>query len=40
MWLNAPKGLYHYKGVRWYGRTKNGAYACEKEQSKRAVAQA
>jgi|GEM_PF-4811875 hypothetical protein len=27
----APSGIYHYKGDRWYGRTKHGAYACEKE---------
>jgi hypothetical protein len=27
-------GIYHYKGERWYGRTKHGAYACEKEAIK------
>lgn len=31
VWLNIPSGVYHYKGERWYGRTKHGAYACEKE---------
>jgi len=31
VWLNVPSGVYHYKGERWYGRTKHGAYACEKE---------
>jgi hypothetical protein len=31
VWLNIPSGIYHYKGERWYGRTKQGAYACEKE---------
>lgn len=31
VWLNIPSGIYHYKGERWYGRTKNGAYVCEKE---------
>lgn len=31
VWLNIPSGIYHYKGERWYGRTKHGAYACEKE---------
>jgi hypothetical protein len=31
VWLNVPSGIYHYKGERWYGRTKHGAYACEKE---------
>lgn len=31
VWLNLPTGIYHLKGERWYGRTKNGAYVCEKE---------
>lgn len=31
VWLNVPSGIYHYKGERWYGRTKHGAYVCEKE---------
>jgi hypothetical protein len=30
-WLNIPSGIYHYKVERWYGRTKHGAYASEKE---------
>ena len=31
VWLNLPTGIFHFKGERWYGRTKNGAYVCEKE---------
>ena len=31
VWLNLPTGIYHMKGERWYGRTKSGAYVCEKE---------
>ena len=31
VWLNVPSGIYHYKGERWYRRTKHGAFACEKE---------
>ena len=31
VWLNIPSGIYHYKGERWYGRTKRGAFVCEKE---------
>ncbi|MDE2482160.1 MAG: hypothetical protein KGN02_08215 [bacterium] len=31
VWLNIPSGIYHYKGERWYGRTRNGAFVCEKE---------
>ncbi len=34
VWLNVPSGIYHYKGERWYGRTKHGVYACEKEAIK------
>lgn len=31
VWLNIPTGIYHYAGERWYGRTRNGAYVCERE---------
>ena len=31
VWQNIPTGIYHEKGTRWYGRTKNGAYVCKKE---------
>jgi hypothetical protein len=31
VWLNIPTMIWHYKGQRWYGNTKNGAYVCEKE---------
>lgn len=30
VWLNTASGIYHYKGERWYGRTKHGAFVCEK----------
>jgi hypothetical protein len=31
VWLNIPTHIYHFKGLRWYGATKNGAYVCRKE---------
>lgn len=31
VWLNTRSGVYHEKGMRWYGRTKHGAYVCKKE---------
>ena len=31
VWLNIPTHVYHEKGMRWYGRTKNGAYVCRNE---------
>ena len=31
VWLNTKTGVYHEKGMRWYGRTKSGAYVCRKE---------
>jgi hypothetical protein len=31
VWLNLPTKIWHYKGERWYGRTKNGAFVCQKE---------
>jgi len=30
-WLNTKTGIYHERGMRWYGRTKSGAYVCRKE---------
>lgn len=31
VWLNLPTHIYHWKDMRWYGNTKNGAYVCKKE---------
>ena len=31
VWVNLPTHVYHFKGERWYGGTKNGAYVCRKE---------
>jgi hypothetical protein len=31
VWVNNKTGVYHSKGERWYGATKNGAYVCRKE---------
>ena len=31
VWLNLPTRIYHWKGMRWYGNTKNGAYMCKKD---------
>jgi len=31
VWLNTRTSIYHEKGMRWYGRTKSGAYVCKKE---------
>jgi hypothetical protein len=31
VWVNTQTGVYHLKGERWYGATKNGAYECRKE---------
>lgn len=31
VWLNTNSGIYHEKGMRWYGRTRHGAYVCRKE---------
>jgi hypothetical protein len=29
VWVNAPTGIYHYSGTRYYGHTRRGAYMCE-----------
>jgi hypothetical protein len=31
VWVNTPTGVYHLKGMRWYGNTNHGAYVCKKE---------
>ncbi len=31
VWLNTNSGIYHEKGMRWYGRTRQGAYVCRAE---------
>jgi hypothetical protein len=31
VWLNTASGIYYYRGDRWYGQTKRGAYTCERE---------
>jgi hypothetical protein len=31
VWVNTPSGIYHFKGMRWYGVTNRGAYVCQKE---------
>jgi hypothetical protein len=31
VWLNIPTHVYHEKGMRWYGRTKHGAFVCKQE---------
>jgi hypothetical protein len=31
VWLNTKTGIYHEKGMRWYGHTRQGAYVCRAE---------
>lgn len=31
VWLNTASGIYHEKGMRWFGKTKHGAYVCRRE---------
>jgi hypothetical protein len=31
VWLNVESGIYYHKGDRLFGRTKRGAYICERE---------
>jgi hypothetical protein len=31
VWVNTKTGVYHLKGERWYGATKEGAFVCRKE---------
>ena len=31
VWVNTAAGIYHLKGMRWYGNTTSGAYVCQME---------
>jgi L,D-peptidoglycan transpeptidase YkuD (ErfK/YbiS/YcfS/YnhG family) len=31
VWLNTATGIYHLRGMRWYGNTTSGAFVCERE---------
>ncbi|MFL9998606.1 hypothetical protein PQR34_44610 [Paraburkholderia sediminicola] len=31
VWVNTKTGVYHFKGQRWYGNTREGAYECRGE---------
>ena len=31
VWVSTPTGIYHFRGMRWYGNTNHGAYVCQKE---------
>ena len=31
VWLNVPTMIWHYKSERWYARTKNFTFVCERE---------
>jgi hypothetical protein len=30
VWVNTPSGVYHYRGERYFGSTKQGKFMCEK----------
>ena len=31
VWLNERSGIFHFAGGRWYGRTDDGGYICERD---------
>ena len=31
VWVSTKTGVYHFKGQRWYGATKQGIYECKNE---------
>jgi hypothetical protein len=33
VWVNTKTGVYHFKGQRWYGNTRAGAFECLKDAS-------
>jgi len=35
VWVNTQSNVYHFPGQRWYGRTKQGAFACKSSVDER-----
>jgi hypothetical protein len=31
VWVNTKTGVYHFKGQRWYGNTREGAFECRRD---------
>jgi hypothetical protein len=31
VWVNTKTGVYHFRGQRWYGNTKEGAFECRRD---------
>jgi hypothetical protein len=31
VWLNTRSDIYHFQGERWYDKTEEGAFVCEKD---------
>ncbi len=31
VWVNSRSGIYHLPGTRWYGRTREGRFMCERQ---------
>lgn len=31
VWVNTRSGIYHFKGERYFGSTKNGKFICERD---------
>ncbi len=38
VWLNTSSGIYHEKGMRWYGNTRQGAYVANVRQTMLVIA--
>jgi len=36
VWLNGRTAVYHFKGQRWYGATKEGCYEYRKEADRQS----
>ena len=33
VWVNTQTMVYHYRGMRWYGATRDGAFMCERDRN-------
>jgi hypothetical protein len=39
VWVNTRSGVYHYRGERYFGSTKQGKFICEKDAAREGIGQ-
>ena len=37
VWVNTPTGIYHFRGMRWYGNTNRSRMSAKKRECRQAI---